>query len=238
VSTTVFIVCELYTFFSFPVEEEEEELYEYTRRIILCRGDLRFLTLSIFSPLFLFAFKLHRTIQTKLLCLFTLHLTDVRPWTVVSLFDGRKQALARSKQQSQTLWEGPIKLLKKNYSFFFYDSHRERKRRNVQLKFDGGLQLENGVTEIITTRRGVNFCRWECHKKFIIGWKVRDTPSQPGTIMMVSQCRGKFDSPCFFMSFYSSIFNLKISRIENGKTAATCRIISHFTPPGAHIIAL
>lgn len=39
-------------FFSFPVEEEEEEeLYEYTRRIILCRGDLRFLTLSIFSPL-------------------------------------------------------------------------------------------------------------------------------------------------------------------------------------------
>jgi hypothetical protein len=42
----------------------------------------------------------------------------------------------------------------------------------------------------------------------------------------------------FFMSFYSSIFNLKISRIENGKTAATCRIISHFTPPGAHIIAL
>jgi hypothetical protein len=36
VSTTVFIVCELYTFFSFPVEEEEEELYEYIRGVSSC----------------------------------------------------------------------------------------------------------------------------------------------------------------------------------------------------------
>lgn len=85
-----------------------------------------------------------------------------------SLMDENKHW--RGLNSSRKLFErDPLNYWEKTILNFFYNSHWERKRRNVQLKFDGGLQLENGVTEIITTRRGVNFCRWECHQKFIIG---------------------------------------------------------------------
>lgn len=107
VSTTVFIVCELYTFFFFASgRRRRRTVWIYAAYHLVSR---RF---AVFDPFYISPLIFIR-LQTSpdytdgaVLCLFTLHLTDVRPWTVVSLFDGRKQALARSKQQSPTFFRG------------------------------------------------------------------------------------------------------------------------------------